>query len=186
MALWAKEYDLKVPLKEWHFPASRLSRHWLTYYDYATDNLYVHHQDTFLQYTRNQEEGIFHSDQDFEWTPTDSAVPLKVNTYGGAKSWTGHYCYGLHKSIPYSSDGTFQNVAVFGKISGWSVSVGRCGVHWQLLANLSTFSTPLIHPLKKSRIWMHVHLILKAYLLPRTHKHGVSVCGILCRESLKP
>eukprot|EP00957_Ditylum_brightwellii_P097955 7460896-Ditylum_brightwellii.AAC.1 len=23
MALWTKEYDLKVPLKEWHFPASR-------------------------------------------------------------------------------------------------------------------------------------------------------------------
>eukprot|EP00957_Ditylum_brightwellii_P115864 8838039-Ditylum_brightwellii.AAC.1 len=27
MALWAKEYDLKMPLKEWHFPAPRLSRH---------------------------------------------------------------------------------------------------------------------------------------------------------------
>jgi hypothetical protein len=27
MALWAKECNLKVPLKEWHFPASTLSRH---------------------------------------------------------------------------------------------------------------------------------------------------------------
>eukprot|EP00957_Ditylum_brightwellii_P168409 12818968-Ditylum_brightwellii.AAC.1 len=47
MALWAYEYDLKVPLKEWYFPVSCLSQHWPTYYDYATDNLYVHHQDTF-------------------------------------------------------------------------------------------------------------------------------------------
>eukprot|EP00957_Ditylum_brightwellii_P184945 14085172-Ditylum_brightwellii.AAC.1 len=38
MALWARECNLKVPLKKWHFPASRLSRHWPTYYDYATDN----------------------------------------------------------------------------------------------------------------------------------------------------
>eukprot|EP00957_Ditylum_brightwellii_P129235 9857865-Ditylum_brightwellii.AAC.1 len=88
MALWAKEYDLKVPLKEWHFPASRLSRNWPLYYDYATDNLYVHHQDSFLQYTRNQEEGIFYSDRDSEWTPTDSTVPLQVNAYDGANSWT--------------------------------------------------------------------------------------------------
>eukprot|EP00957_Ditylum_brightwellii_P031265 2370038-Ditylum_brightwellii.AAC.1 len=77
MALWAKECDLKVLLKEWYFPASRLSRHWPTYYDYATDSLYVHHKDTFLQYTRNQEEGIFHSEQDSQWIPTKSAVPLK-------------------------------------------------------------------------------------------------------------
>ena len=27
MTLWAKECDLKVPLKEWYFPASHLSRH---------------------------------------------------------------------------------------------------------------------------------------------------------------
>eukprot|EP00957_Ditylum_brightwellii_P115196 8785462-Ditylum_brightwellii.AAC.1 len=27
VALWAKKCDLKVPLKEWYFPASRLSRH---------------------------------------------------------------------------------------------------------------------------------------------------------------
>eukprot|EP00957_Ditylum_brightwellii_P088562 6745498-Ditylum_brightwellii.AAC.1 len=77
MALWAMEYNLKVPLKEWYFPASRLSQHWPTYYDYATDNLYVHHQDTFLQYTRNQEEGIFRSEQGSKWIPTKSAVPLK-------------------------------------------------------------------------------------------------------------
>eukprot|EP00957_Ditylum_brightwellii_P197216 15025321-Ditylum_brightwellii.AAC.1 len=60
------------------------------------DNLYVHYQDALLQHTRNQEEGIFHSERDFEWTPTDSAVPLQVNAYDGAKSWTGQYCYGLH------------------------------------------------------------------------------------------
>eukprot|EP00957_Ditylum_brightwellii_P114378 8720509-Ditylum_brightwellii.AAC.1 len=76
MALWAKECDLKVPLKEWHFPASNLSRHWPTYYDYATHNLYVHHQDTFLQYKRNQEEGIFHSERDSTWNLTKSAVPI--------------------------------------------------------------------------------------------------------------
>eukprot|EP00957_Ditylum_brightwellii_P095719 7293071-Ditylum_brightwellii.AAC.1 len=77
MALWDKEHDLKVPLKEWQFTASRLSRHWPTYYDYATDKLYIHHQDTFLQYTKNQEEGIFHSERDSKWTPTDSAAPLQ-------------------------------------------------------------------------------------------------------------
>eukprot|EP00957_Ditylum_brightwellii_P151862 11564128-Ditylum_brightwellii.AAC.1 len=77
MALWAKEYDLKVLLKEWYFPASRLSRHWQTYYHYAMDNLYVYDQDIFLQYTRNQEEGIFHSEQESEWIPADSAVPLQ-------------------------------------------------------------------------------------------------------------
>eukprot|EP00957_Ditylum_brightwellii_P086455 6577643-Ditylum_brightwellii.AAC.1 len=38
MALWAKECNLKVPLKEWSFSASNLSQHWPTYYDYATDN----------------------------------------------------------------------------------------------------------------------------------------------------
>eukprot|EP00957_Ditylum_brightwellii_P169252 12882116-Ditylum_brightwellii.AAC.1 len=38
MALWSTECNLKVPLKEWYFPASQLSRHWPTYYDYATDN----------------------------------------------------------------------------------------------------------------------------------------------------
>eukprot|EP00957_Ditylum_brightwellii_P146841 11178517-Ditylum_brightwellii.AAC.1 len=59
MALWAREYDLKVSLKEWYFPASRLSRHWSMYYDCATDKLYAHNQDLFLQYARNQEEGIF-------------------------------------------------------------------------------------------------------------------------------
>ena len=32
MALWAKECDLKVPLKEWYFPAFQLLRHWPTYY----------------------------------------------------------------------------------------------------------------------------------------------------------
>eukprot|EP00957_Ditylum_brightwellii_P197671 15059510-Ditylum_brightwellii.AAC.1 len=30
MTLWAKECDLKVPLKEWYFQASRLARHWPT------------------------------------------------------------------------------------------------------------------------------------------------------------
>eukprot|EP00957_Ditylum_brightwellii_P099626 7588282-Ditylum_brightwellii.AAC.1 len=75
MALWAKEYDLKVLLKEWYFPASRLLRHWPMYYDYARDKLYVHNQDSFPQYNRNQEEGIFYATQDSEWTPTDSAVP---------------------------------------------------------------------------------------------------------------
>eukprot|EP00957_Ditylum_brightwellii_P124893 9520928-Ditylum_brightwellii.AAC.1 len=87
MALWATEYNLKVPLKEWYFPASQLSRHWHTYYDYATDSLYVHHQDTFVQYTRNQEEEIFHSEQDFLRIPIKSAVPLKVNTSDGTKAW---------------------------------------------------------------------------------------------------
>eukprot|EP00957_Ditylum_brightwellii_P186329 14186551-Ditylum_brightwellii.AAC.1 len=77
MELWAKECNLKVPLKEWHFPASNLSRRWPTYYDYATDNLYVHHHDTFLQYTRNHKEGVFHSEQDSSWIPTESAVPIK-------------------------------------------------------------------------------------------------------------
>eukprot|EP00957_Ditylum_brightwellii_P007083 536988-Ditylum_brightwellii.AAC.1 len=77
MALWAMEYNLEVPLKEWYFPASCFSRYWPTYYDYAKDNLYVHHQDTFLQYNRNQEEGIFHFDRDSKWVPTKSAVPLK-------------------------------------------------------------------------------------------------------------
>eukprot|EP00957_Ditylum_brightwellii_P166888 12702450-Ditylum_brightwellii.AAC.1 len=77
MALWAKECDLKVPLKEWYFPASKLSRHWPVYYGYAMDKLYVYYQDTFLQYTRNQDEGIFHSEQDSEWMPTDSVVPLQ-------------------------------------------------------------------------------------------------------------
>eukprot|EP00957_Ditylum_brightwellii_P177807 13544064-Ditylum_brightwellii.AAC.1 len=77
MALWAKEYDLKVQLKEWYFPASRISRHWPMYYDYDMDKLYVHNQDSFLHYNRNQEEGIFHSEQDSEWMPTGSAVPLQ-------------------------------------------------------------------------------------------------------------
>eukprot|EP00957_Ditylum_brightwellii_P091579 6973076-Ditylum_brightwellii.AAC.1 len=77
MALWAKEYDLKVLLKERYFPVSRLSRNWPIYYDYATDKLYIHNQDSFLQYARNQEEGIFHSEQDSGWTPRDSAVPLQ-------------------------------------------------------------------------------------------------------------
>eukprot|EP00957_Ditylum_brightwellii_P131894 10057990-Ditylum_brightwellii.AAC.1 len=36
MALWAKEYDLKVPLKEWYFPASRLLRHWPMTHFYNT------------------------------------------------------------------------------------------------------------------------------------------------------
>eukprot|EP00957_Ditylum_brightwellii_P032780 2485296-Ditylum_brightwellii.AAC.1 len=75
MALLAKEYDLKVPLKEWYFPAFRLSRPWPIYYDYATYKLYVHNQESFLQYKRNQEEGIFYSEQDSECMPTDSAVP---------------------------------------------------------------------------------------------------------------
>eukprot|EP00957_Ditylum_brightwellii_P147989 11268275-Ditylum_brightwellii.AAC.1 len=77
MALWAKECNLKVPLKELYFPASNLSRHWPTYYDYAIDILYVHYQDTFLQYTRNQNKGIFHFERDSSWTPTVSAVPIK-------------------------------------------------------------------------------------------------------------
>jgi hypothetical protein len=121
MVLWATEYNLKVPLKEWYFPSSRLSQHWPSYYDYATDKLYIHHQDTFLQYTRNQEEGIFHYEQDSEWIPTESAVPLQVNTYDGAKSWTGHYCYGLHKSIPYPLDGTFQNFVL--ALDRWEASL---------------------------------------------------------------
>eukprot|EP00957_Ditylum_brightwellii_P001716 132662-Ditylum_brightwellii.AAC.1 len=91
MALWAKEYDLKVPLKEWYFPASRLSRHWPMHYDYAMDKLYVHNQDSFLQYARSHMEGIFHSEQDSEWTPIDSAVPLQVNTSDSTKAWTGQY-----------------------------------------------------------------------------------------------
>eukprot|EP00957_Ditylum_brightwellii_P054453 4125746-Ditylum_brightwellii.AAC.1 len=52
---------------------------------------------------------IFHSEGDSEWIPTDSAVPLQVNAYDGAKTWTGYYCYGLHKSISYSLGGTFQS-----------------------------------------------------------------------------
>eukprot|EP00957_Ditylum_brightwellii_P070710 5374424-Ditylum_brightwellii.AAC.1 len=87
MALWSKEYNLKVLLKEWHFPASNLSRHWPIYYDCATDNLFVHHHDTFLQYMRNQEEGIFHSEQDSSLIPTKSTVPIKVNTFDGIKTW---------------------------------------------------------------------------------------------------
>eukprot|EP00957_Ditylum_brightwellii_P200652 15296296-Ditylum_brightwellii.AAC.1 len=127
MALWTKEYDLKVPLKEWHFPASRLSRHLLTYYDYAMDNLYIHHQDIFFQYTRNQEEGIFHSGQD------SSAVLLQVNTYDGAKSWTSHYCYGLHKSIPYPLDNTFQNFVP--ALDMWEASLLNIKSHRYLYSN---------------------------------------------------
>ena len=74
-----------------------------------------------LQYTRNQEEGIFHSEQDSEWIPTDSAVPLEVNTYDGAKSWTGQYCYRLHKSIHYPLDGTFQNFVL--ALDMWEASL---------------------------------------------------------------
>eukprot|EP00957_Ditylum_brightwellii_P113431 8648415-Ditylum_brightwellii.AAC.1 len=88
MALWATECDLKVPLKEWYFLAFQLSRHWHTYYDYATDNLYVHHQDMFLQYKRDQEKGIFHSESESAWIPNTSAVPIKVNTMDGTKTWT--------------------------------------------------------------------------------------------------
>ena len=108
MALWAIECDLRVLLKEWYFPASQLLRHWPTYYEYATDNLYVHHQDTFLQYTRDQEKGIFHSEREFTWTPTVSAVPIKVNTMDGTKTWTGQYCHGVQKSIPYHLDEHFK------------------------------------------------------------------------------
>eukprot|EP00957_Ditylum_brightwellii_P027874 2106186-Ditylum_brightwellii.AAC.1 len=88
MALWVIECDLKVPLKEWYFPASRLSKHWPIYYDYATDSLYVHHQDTLLHYTRDQEKGIFHLERESAWIPTASAVPIKVNTMDGTKTWT--------------------------------------------------------------------------------------------------
>ena len=87
MALWAIDCDLRVPLKEWYFPASQLLRHWPTYYEYTTDNLYVHHQDTFLQYTRDQEKGIFHSESESTWTPTAPAVPIKVNTMDGTKTF---------------------------------------------------------------------------------------------------
>eukprot|EP00957_Ditylum_brightwellii_P201314 15325063-Ditylum_brightwellii.AAC.1 len=69
----------------------------------------------------NQEEGIFHSEQDSEWKPTDSAVPLQVNTYDGAKPWTGHYCYGLHKSILYPLDGMFQNFIL--ALDSWEASL---------------------------------------------------------------
>lgn len=119
--MWAKECNLKVPLKEWYFLASNLSQHWPTYYDYATDNLYVHHHDTFLQYTRNQEKGIFHSERDSSWTPTESAVPIKVNTFDGTKTWKGHYCYGVQKSIPYPLDGTFQNFVLV--LDKWEASL---------------------------------------------------------------
>eukprot|EP00957_Ditylum_brightwellii_P198400 15118908-Ditylum_brightwellii.AAC.1 len=87
MTLWARECNLKVPLKEWYFPASCLSQHWPTCYDYATDNLYIHHEDTFLQYTQNQEEGIFHSERESTWIPTKSVVSLKVNTADGTRTW---------------------------------------------------------------------------------------------------
>eukprot|EP00957_Ditylum_brightwellii_P081090 6167584-Ditylum_brightwellii.AAC.1 len=63
-------------------------------------------KDSFLQCNRNQEEGILYSEQDSEWTPTDSAVPLHIVTSDGTKTWTGNYCYGLRGSIPYPLDGT--------------------------------------------------------------------------------
>eukprot|EP00957_Ditylum_brightwellii_P039289 2971981-Ditylum_brightwellii.AAC.1 len=70
---------------------------------------------------RNQEEGIFHSERDSTWIPTESAVPLKVSTSDGTKTWKDHYCYGLQKSIPYPLDGTFQNFVL--ALDKWEVSL---------------------------------------------------------------
>eukprot|EP00957_Ditylum_brightwellii_P078563 5973427-Ditylum_brightwellii.AAC.1 len=121
MALWAKEYDLKVSLKEWYFPPSRLLRYWAMYYDCATEKLYVHNQDSFLRCNRNQEEGIFYSEQDSEWMPTDSVVPLQVVTSDSAKTWTDNYCYGLKGSIPYHLDGMLHSFVL--ALDKWEASL---------------------------------------------------------------
>eukprot|EP00957_Ditylum_brightwellii_P063560 4824808-Ditylum_brightwellii.AAC.1 len=76
-----------------------------------------------MQYNRNQEEGIFYSEQDSAWTPTDSLVPLQVVTADCAKTWTGNYCYGLKGSIPYPVDGTFHNFVL--ALDMWEASVLR-------------------------------------------------------------
>ena len=81
----------------------------------------MHHQDTFLQYARDQEKGIFHSERESTWIPTASAVPIKVNTMDGTKTWTGQYCYGVQKSIPYHLDGTFQNFVL--ELDEWEASL---------------------------------------------------------------
>eukprot|EP00957_Ditylum_brightwellii_P088282 6725391-Ditylum_brightwellii.AAC.2 len=47
MALWTNEYDLKVPLKEWYFQASRLSRHWPMYYDYVYNTIGIKRKEYF-------------------------------------------------------------------------------------------------------------------------------------------
>eukprot|EP00957_Ditylum_brightwellii_P001976 151995-Ditylum_brightwellii.AAC.1 len=70
---------------------------------------------------RNQEKGIFHSEINSSWTPTESAVPIKVNTLDGTKTWKGHYCYRVQKSIPYPLDGTFQHFVL--ALDKWEASL---------------------------------------------------------------
>jgi hypothetical protein len=110
MMLWAIDLDLRAPLREWSFPASCLARHWPAYYDYDTNKLYVHNQDSFIKYTRDQENGtIFHTEQNTTWVPLESAVPIQVVTNNGAQMWTGTMCMGITGSILQDIDDTLQN-----------------------------------------------------------------------------
>eukprot|EP00957_Ditylum_brightwellii_P055436 4200548-Ditylum_brightwellii.AAC.1 len=89
MKLWATDLDLRAPFEKWSFPASRLACHWLAYYDYDTDKLCVHNQDSFIQYTRDRENGtILHTEQNTMWVPSESAVPIQAVTNDGTQMWT--------------------------------------------------------------------------------------------------
>lgn len=44
-----------------------------------------------------------------------------MNTFDGTKTWKGHYCYGVQKSIPYPLDGTFQNFVLV--LDKWEASL---------------------------------------------------------------
>eukprot|EP00957_Ditylum_brightwellii_P054416 4122769-Ditylum_brightwellii.AAC.1 len=39
----------------------------------------------------------------------------------GIKTWTGQYCYGVQRSIPYHWDGTFQNFVL--ELDEWEASL---------------------------------------------------------------
>eukprot|EP00957_Ditylum_brightwellii_P173536 13212135-Ditylum_brightwellii.AAC.1 len=39
----------------------------------------------------------------------------------GTKTWTGQYCYGVQRSIPYHQDGIFQNFVL--DLDEWEASL---------------------------------------------------------------
>eukprot|EP00957_Ditylum_brightwellii_P133260 10161438-Ditylum_brightwellii.AAC.1 len=60
-------------------------------------------------------------EQDSTWIPTKSVVPINVNTFDGANTLKGHYCYRVQKSIPYPLDGTFTNFVL--ALDKWEASL---------------------------------------------------------------
>jgi hypothetical protein len=83
---WSTNNKLSQTLGAWQYPADKLRRRWPSYYDHASGELYVRHEQVFTRC--NSVDAIrFAPLLEVDWRPRSTSIPVQARRTIQGKTW---------------------------------------------------------------------------------------------------